>query len=88
MKDNAHNVRRMLNDKARLDSAALAELYVKYKDNLSADDLLRLWWEVDALRFELAAANERTEQARAERQKSDDRIYQLMARLPGAGGPV
>lgn len=57
----------MLGIRSRLDSADLADLYAKYKDNLSAGDLMRLWWEVDSLRFELAAANDRTDIARRER---------------------
>lgn len=78
--------RKMLSEKSRLDSAELADLYAKYKDNLSAGDLMRLWWEVDTLRFELAAANERTAIAREERKDIEGRYWRLQMRLPG--GPT
>lgn len=79
--------RHMLNPKARLDSAALADLYAKYKDDPAAADLMRLWWELDAVRFELAGANERTAVARQERKNIEDRYYRLQLRAV-RGGPV
>lgn len=79
--------RHMLSPKARLDSGALADLYAKYKDDPAAADLMRLWFEVDALRFELAGANERTAVAREERKNIEDRYYRLQLRAV-RGGPV
>jgi hypothetical protein len=79
--------RHLLNPKSRLDSGALADLYAKYKDDPAAADLMRLWWEVDALRFELAAADERTAVARQERKNIEDRYYRLQLRAV-RGGPV
>lgn len=79
--------RHMLSPKARLDSGELADLYAKYKGDPAAADLMRLWWEVDSLRFELAGANERTAVARQERKNIEDRYYRLQMRAV-RGGPV
>ena len=85
----AHNSRNLLNE--RLDSAELAAIIERYSDKSMSEgevrrllvDLQRLWWEVDALRFELAAANERTRMAREERKNIEDRDWQLQCKLPG-----
>ena len=88
------NSRRKLtgDPRPRLDSLNLADIRTRYVGSRlpaeTAADMEAMWLEIDRLRFALAAADERTNQARVERQKLEDRMYQLLARQPGAGMAV
>ena len=77
--------RQLLSEKQRMDSADLANIWERHaaKDSEAHADLMRLWWEVDALRFELAGALDRVTEARKERDKLSGLYWQLQMRLPG-----
>lgn len=70
----------------QLGSIDLAEIRARYVGSrlpaATAADMEALWLEVDRLRFELAAANERTRLAREERKSLEDQLYNVRMGLP------
>lgn len=79
--------RHLLSDKHRLDTAQLAAIYERHKHEPDSD-VMRLWLEVDALRFENTAAHERTAIAREERKSLEDQLWLVRLQLPRGPGPV
>jgi hypothetical protein len=77
---------------AQQDSVSLAEIRARYVGSrLSAQvfaDMEALWQAVDGLRFELAAADERTRIAREERKSLEDQLWLLRLQLKREQGPV
>ncbi len=72
----------------KLDSVDLSDIRQRYigsrLEATVAADMEALWLEVDRLRFELAAANERTRIAREERDELTKQLYVLrMTTRPG-----
>lgn len=90
----SYNARRKVSvdPRPQLDSLNLAEIRARYVGSRlpaeTAADMEALWLEVDRLRFEKAAADERTRIAREERDLLQDQLYALRAGLPRLQGPV
>lgn len=79
------------NPDPQLSSVDLAGIRARYVGSRlpaeTAADMESMWMEIDRLRFELAAAHERTRIAREERQDISDRYWRLQ--MTGVkGGPV
>ena len=75
----------------KMDSVDLSDIRQRYVGSrleaTVAADMEALWLEVDRLRFELAAANERTRIAREERDDISGRYWRLQMTAV-KGGPV
>lgn len=84
------NVRKRITE-PQLGSVDLAEIRARYMGaRLPASvaaDLEALWMELDRIRFELAAANERTRIAREERDDIQGRYWRLTMTAV-KGGPI
>lgn len=79
--------RHLLSDKHRMDTAQLAAIYERHKHEPDSD-VMRLWQEVDALRFELAGAAGRAQRVIEEKEAVERRMYLVLAKVPGAGMAV
>ena len=72
--------------KPRLDSSYLAQLHAKYSQSPLpvAEDVMRLWWELDNCRFELAGQKGRADHLKAELDDLNSRYWTLtMYKVPG-----